>query len=167
MPNVDIDLGDAPYLVALHQDDDLRFEPAKIDEKGHGVLQELKFDPPLRSPSGRSKVAGSPGSATSSSSAMRSATAGMREVEFAQNVKPIKKGGLIVSSLRGFGFGTPNEPVNLEKSIIRGTDIPIKESMAFTFAVRFPLSAIRPRLHMIDYRDPLSGPVFLPYKHIQ
>ncbi len=141
MPNVDIDLGDAPYLVALHQDDDLTFEPAKIDEKGHGVLQELKYDPPAQATprlGARSRVAGPAGTST-----IRSPTARTREVEFAQNVKPVQKGGLIVSSLRGFGFSTPSESVGLEQSIIRGTDIPIKESMTFTFAVRYPFQTFR------------------------
>jgi hypothetical protein len=137
MPNVEIDLGNLPYLVAVHQDENLAFEPAKIDDKGHGVLQQLKFDPPSE-PAGNATPRLSGGKMLADSTTtttMRSATAGMREVEFAQRVPPTKQGSLVISSLRGFGFDNAAGTATLEESIIRGADVPVKESMAFTFAV--------------------------------
>jgi hypothetical protein len=137
MPNVEIDLGDLPYLVAVHQDENLAFEPAKIDDKGHGVLQQLKFDPPSESAGNATpRLGGGKMLAELTTTTMRSVTAGMREVEFAQRVPPTKQGALVISSLRGFGFDNAAGTTTLEESIIRGTDVPVKESMAFTFAVR-------------------------------
>jgi hypothetical protein len=148
MPNVDIDLGDLPYLAAVHQDNDLAFEPAKIDDKGHGVLQQLKFDP-SPGPAGNDtpRMGGGRRLAGPTATTMRSATAGMREVEFAQRVSPTKQGALVISSLRGFGFGNESEPATLEQSIIRGTDVPIKESMKFTFAVCLLVNYSKPSSH--------------------
>jgi hypothetical protein len=121
----------------VHQDENLAFEPAKIDDKGHGVLQQLKFDPPSEQAGNATpRLGGGKMLAESTTTTMRSATAGMREVEFAQRVPPTKQGALVISSLRGFGFDNEAGTATLEESIIRGVDVPVKESMAFTFAVR-------------------------------
>jgi len=160
MPNVDIDLGDLPYLVALHQDENLAFEPAKIDDKGHGVLQQLKFDPPPASAGDATPRLG--GGATT----LRSATALMREIEFAQCVPSIKQGPLTISRLRGFGFAPMAGPADLGESIARGTDVPVKGSMTFTFAVClfFDLPLLSVSLTLRPPFTPLSGQAFLSSK---
>ncbi|PVG01547.1 hypothetical protein CPB86DRAFT_781354 [Serendipita vermifera] len=162
MPNIDMDLGDAPYLVALHTDEYLTFQPARIDQMGHGILQCLTYIPPspktsvgasspTTSHSSHLSSHYSPTSTSSSSSGgrfsfnsgsggggggLREVGAGMNErvIEFVEKSKPVKKGALVVSTVRGFGFGREEMNKTMDARLVKADTVPYAEPIRITFA---------------------------------